>query len=282
MPRQPNGECSLIQDGDQRPYADMLRAYQELVATKHGNAVQNWPLLNGWKLVQASFRGWTVALLKDDPFAMVTHFSSLGEIEEALVGLPSLNAHNLVEARRRLGNYFLPSGRDALLLIPPDGRMDAEFDYMMNVHERAQGLTHMKVFLSHKGADKPKVREFKKTLDLLGFNPWLDEDSMHAGTELERGILKGFADSCAAVFFITTSFKDESFLSTEVNYALAEKRKKGDKFSIITIVFDAANSRSNVPDLLHQYVWKEPVDDLEALREIVAALPVRVGDVYWR
>ena len=158
--------------------------------------------------------------------------------------------------------------------------MEAEFAYMMDHHERAQGFSPMKVFLSHKGADKLRVRDFKKTLEQLGFDPWLDKDAMRAGTELEGGILKGFSESCAAVFFITTNFGDENFIASEVNYALSEKRKKGDKFAIITIVFDAT-SRSNIPALLHQYVWKEHVSDLEALRENVTALPIQVGDVRW-
>ena len=278
---QPHGERLLVQQGDHRPYADVLYAYPERLAAKHGDTVQNWPLLNGWKVVQASYRGWTIALLQDDPFSMVTRFSSMGEVEETWVGVDELDASNVAAARRRLGGFLSPGGRDALLLIPPDGTMEPEFAYMMHHHERAQGLSPMKVFLSHKGADKPRVREFKKTLEQLGFDPWLDEDAMRAGTVLERGILKGFSDSCAAVFFITANFKDENFIASEVNYALSEKRKKGDKFAIITIVFDAA-SRVNVPELLHQYVWKEPVTDLEALREIVAALPVQAGDVHWR
>ena len=272
---------SLISESDQRPYADVLHAYQARVAAKHNDAVQNWPLLNGWNLVQASYRGWTIVLIQDDPFSMLTRLSNIGEVDEAWVGVDSLDASNVAVARRRLRGFLSPSKRDALLLIPPDGNMEAEFADMMSHHEQAQGLSPMKIFLSHKGADKPRVREFKKTLEQLGFDPWLDEDAMRAGTELERGILKGFSESCAAVFFITANFKDENFLASEVNYALSEKRKKGDKFAIITIVFDAA-SRSNVPDLLHQYVWKEPVSDLEAFREIVAALPVQVGDVRWR
>lgn len=271
----------MVQQGDHRPYADLLHAYQARVAAKHGNAVQNWPLLNGWKVVQASYRGWAIALLQDDPHSVVTRLSSIGEVEETWVGVDYIDAGNVAVARRRLGGFLSPGGRDALLLIPPDGTVETEFAYMMNHHERAQGLSPMKVFLSHKGADKPRVRDFKKTLEQLGFDPWLDEDAMRAGTELERGLLKGFSESCAAVFFITTNFRDEDFLATEVNYALSEKRKKGDKFAIITIVFDAA-SRANVPALLHQYVWKEPVTDLEALREIVAALPVKAGDVHWR
>ncbi|MGT2429380.1 TIR domain-containing protein [Cupriavidus basilensis] len=49
----------------------------------------------------------------------------------------------------------------------------------------------MKIFLSHKSADKPLVRQFKQTLDELGFDPWLDEDAMNAGAELERAPAQG-------------------------------------------------------------------------------------------
>jgi hypothetical protein len=77
--------------------------------------------------------------------------------------------------------------------------------------------------LSHKGADKPRVRRFAIVLKELGFDAWLDEDAMTAGTELHRGILQGFKDSCAAVFFITPNFKDESYLRSEVNYVCVAK-----------------------------------------------------------
>ena len=63
---------------------------------------------------------------------------------------------------------------------------------------------------------------------------------MDAGSELERAILQGFKDSCAAVFFVTPSFQDEAYLATEVNYAIQEKREKGDRFSIVTLVFRMA------------------------------------------
>jgi hypothetical protein len=65
-----------------------------------------------------------------------------------------------------------------------------------------------KIFLSHKGVDKALVIDFKDTLAQLGFDPWIDDDAMPAGTTLERGILQGMQDSCGVVFFITTSFKD--------------------------------------------------------------------------
>ncbi len=126
------------------------------------------------------------------------------------------------------------------------------------------------------------MREYKKTLEILGFDPWLDEDAMQAGAELERSLMRGFSDSCAAIFFVTPNYKDDNYLATEVDYAIQEKRKKGDKFSIITLVLGDGDRKGAVPELLHRYVWKEPKNDLEALREIVKALPVQTGDVYWR
>jgi hypothetical protein len=127
-----------------------------------------------------------------------------------------------------------------------------------------------KVFLSHKGVDKDLVIDFKRSLELLGYEPWLDEDAMPAGTSLERGLLQGMQDSCGVVFFITPSFKDEGFLETEVNYAIQEKRKKGDKFAIVALQFVSADGNvGEIPELLKPYVWKKPKTPLEAFREIV-------------
>jgi hypothetical protein len=143
--------------------------------------------------------------------------------------------------------------------------------------------TQTRVFLSHKGADKPMVERFFATLSLLGFDPWLDKEDMPGGTELHRGILQGFKDSCAVVFFITPKFKDEAYLRNEINYAVQEKTEKGDRFSIITLMFKDENGKEGVvPDLLRSYVWKHPADELEALREIIRGLPIEVGPIAWK
>lgn len=140
-----------------------------------------------------------------------------------------------------------------------------------------------KVFLSHKGIDKELVIDFKKTLEILGYDPWLDDDAMPAGASVERELLQGMQDSCGVIFFITPSFKDEGFLKTEVDYAIREKRKKGDKFAIITLQFvDPDGNVGEIPELLETYVWKKPNTPLEALREIVRALPVGPISVDWR
>lgn len=139
-----------------------------------------------------------------------------------------------------------------------------------------------KVFLSHKGVDKALVIGFKNTLALLGYAPWIDEDAMPAGTSLERGILKGMQDSCGVVFFITPSFKDEGYLETEINYAIKEKREKKDRFAIITLQFQDDGKVGEIPELLKPYVWKKPRTPLEALQEIIRALPITTGLVDWR
>lgn len=140
-----------------------------------------------------------------------------------------------------------------------------------------------KIFLSHKGDDKQEVIEYRDALKSLGYSPWLDIDQMPAGAALERAILKGMEDSCGVVFFITPSFSDEGFLESEVDYAVAEKRKKGDRFAIVALQFSDSEGRTgSIPDLLKKYVWKQPKNQLEALREIVRALPIEVGPPDWR
>ena len=140
-----------------------------------------------------------------------------------------------------------------------------------------------RVFLSHKGVNKDLVLDFKETLELLGYEPWLDEDEMPAGTPLERGLLQGMKDSCGVVFFVTPEFKDEGYLETEINYAMQERRRKGDRFAIITLQFVGDDeSVSEIPELLSTFVYKKPKTQLEALREIIRALPLVPGPVDWR
>ena len=105
----------------------------------------------------------------------------------------------------------------------------------------------IRIFLSHRSVDKPLVYRYYFTLKALGFEPWLDESDMPAGANLEREVFKGFVESCAAVFFITENFRDEKYLAAEVDYAIMQKRKKGAKFSIITLRYPNAFP---VPELL--------------------------------
>ena len=141
-----------------------------------------------------------------------------------------------------------------------------------------------KIFLSHAGTDKPLVREFNTTLTNLGHETWFDENTLNAGSGLERDILKGMQESCAVVFFITPNFADENWLKMEIDFAVAEKRKREDYFAIITLVFsDETQKNATVPALIKQrYVYKEPQNYLEGLRVIVHSLPITLGPVVWK
>lgn len=137
----------------------------------------------------------------------------------------------------------------------------------------------VKIFLSHKSVDKPLVLRYYDALKGVGFDPWLDKPNMAAGANLERELLRGFEESCAAVFFLTGNFKDENYLATEVDYAIRQKRKKGNKFSIIALRYDSAAS---VPSLLEPYIFIDVTHDLEGFQELVRALPVELGPVRWK
>ena len=153
---------------------------------------------------------------------------------------------------------------------------------MLARHEAALGLSKMKIFLSHKSPDKALVRDFKSALEVLGLDPWLDEDSMAAGAQLNRSILQGMQESCAAVFFLTPNFADEAFLASEINYAIDEHHNRPNQFSIITLVFEDGGRRPTIPALLKPFVWKEPATPLQGFKEIIRALPIMVGPPQWR
>jgi hypothetical protein len=144
---------------------------------------------------------------------------------------------------------------------------------------RIPSAKETRIFLSHKSVDKPIVLRYYNALKELGFDPWLDQPDMPAGTNLERGILDGFEKSCAAVFFITENFKDESYLATEVDYAVTQKRQKEKKFTIITLRYPNA---SPVPGLLTPYIYKNVENDLEGFHEVIRALPIELGPMRWK
>lgn len=144
---------------------------------------------------------------------------------------------------------------------------------------RIPSPNEVKMFLSHKSVDKPMVYRYYNALKVVGFDPWLDESNMAAGANLERELLRGFEESCAAVFFITENFSDEKYLAAEVDYAVMQKRKKEKKFAIITLRY--ANA-APVPGLLTPYIYKDVSNDLEGFRELVRALPVELGSVRWK
>jgi hypothetical protein len=261
----------------------LKHVYAPLVAQTHPEHSASWPLLSGADLKIGSFRSWSIFLFKHTGNPAMHSTSELGELPRSAIGFDEINDQNLEVVRENLYRHFRTSLGDYILIAPTTGEVHRnEFNKMLLRHQTAMGLAHMKIFLSHKSPDKTMVRGYKALLDTLGFDAWLDEESMPAGAQLDRSILQGMRDSCAAVFFITPKFADESYLATEINYAIQQHRERPTKFVIITLVFTENNIKPQVPDLLTPFVWKEPNSQVEAFREIIRSLPIRVGPVNWR
>lgn len=280
---------------DESLYGVLTERYRALVARTHPT-VGGWPIVTGCNLVQARYgAALIVHLVHTGHRGMLTE-AAMVRLNRDQVGVDAVTAQNRTTVLARMEILFRPHPKDMLLVFEnvfknahdPNSsytisgpHIDAQLQEALVKHEHVMGLRSMKIFLSHKGADKPRIREYHDTLTQLGFESWLDEDAMTAGTNLQRGILQGMQDSCAAVFFVTPNYVDDNYLATEIDYAIEEKRKKGDRFAIITLVFQHNGQKGKVPELLRRYVWREPASDLEALREIIKALPIAVGPVRW-
>lgn len=141
------------------------------------------------------------------------------------------------------------------------------------------GKDDAQIFLSHKSVDKERVMLYHRALKQLGYRPWLDEEAMPAGSNLNRAILKGIEKSCAVVFFITANFQDERWLADEIDHAVEQKRERDERFSIITLCFGEA---AVVPALLRKYVYRKVDNDLDGLYQIVRAIPVELGPLRWK
>lgn len=75
---------------------------------------------------------------------------------------------------------------DFVLFVGPNRGIYSKVRLMFQKHEVAMGLAPIKVFLSHRNSDKPLVRDSKETLLIPGFEPWIDEDALSAGSESDR------------------------------------------------------------------------------------------------
>lgn len=259
------------------------KEYSKMVAERYPEYIASWPIVSGYNIINGVYGNYIICIFKHTGSSGITA-SSVVNFNTANTGTETITVSNIDSVREKVFSSFRLLSMDSVVILAKDGsNLQSELCKLMERHEFVMGVKKMKIFLSHKGADKPLVRLYKQTLEVLGFEVWLDEDAMPAGTVLHRGILQGFKDSCAAIFFITPNYKDEGFLEAEVNYAIKEKMEKKNKFAIITLVFsDNEGNKGEVPELLKTYVWKQPSNDLEALQEIIKALPVKLGDVCYK
>lgn len=133
-----------------------------------------------------------------------------------------------------------------------------------------------RIFLSHKGINKPLVEEIDRALRLLNLRTWFDRDDLNAGDTLVRGVDQAFAGCSAAVFFISKEYVDAGVIRKEIDRALHEATIRGESFRIIPLVLrQHGGSDAHVPAPLQTLVWKT-VDDVQIVPTILKALPAHL------
>ena len=138
---------------------------------------------------------------------------------------------------------------------------------------RRRDVENSRIFLSHKGINKPLVEKIDRALRLLNLKTWFDRDDLAAGDTLVRGVDDAFASCVAAVFFISTDYVDTGVIRKEIDRAVYEATMRKESFRVIPLVLAQHGGRDeNVPGPLKALVWKT-VDDVEIVPTILRALP---------
>lgn len=133
-----------------------------------------------------------------------------------------------------------------------------------------------RIFLSHKGVNKPLVEKIDAALCTLNLKPWLDKHDLPVGTPLVRGVDDAFSNCCAAVFFVSGDFVDAGVIGQEIDRALHENALRPEGFKVIPLVLrQHGGIDAHVPKPLQKLKW-ETVDDIEILPTILKALPASV------
>ncbi|HAL40113.1 MAG TPA: hypothetical protein DCP03_19205 [Polaromonas sp.] len=142
--------------------------------------------------------------------------------------------------------------------------------------KKRHNMENSRIFLSHKGANKPLIEKIDRALRLLNLKTWFDRDDLVAGDTLVRGVDNAFAGCAATVFFISGEYVDAGVIGKEIDRALHEAAMRGGEFRIIPLVLaQHGGSDDRVPAPFKTLVWKT-VDDAEIVPTILKALPATV------
>lgn len=138
---------------------------------------------------------------------------------------------------------------------------------------RRRDVENSRIFLSHKGVNKPLIEKIDRALRLLNLKTWFDRDDLAAGDPLVRGVDSAFSGCAAAVFFISGEYVDAGVIRKEIDRAVHEAAMRGDSFRVIPLVLaQHGGTDAKVPAPLQTLVWKT-VDDVEIVPTILRALP---------
>jgi hypothetical protein len=132
----------------------------------------------------------------------------------------------------------------------------------------AAGEDPIKVFCSHRRADKPLVEAFAARLRHDGIDAWLDKWEIGPGDDVVKSIERGL-DGCQVglVFLSSTAEAGGMWMGAEVS-VLTYDRLEGHLGRVIPVLLD---ERAPVPALLRP-LDRRSIEDYEAIRDAVLGL----------
>lgn len=134
------------------------------------------------------------------------------------------------------------------------------------------------VFLAHNSKDKPEVIKIANKLRERGLNPWLDNEQIFPGDNIQEVVFQGISQSKVGAFFISQNrlgaFQRNLELGAIIQFFL-EKKEKG--FRVIPILL---SDISDIPDELYhlkQWAWirftnSNVEEDEEALQDLIRGI----------
>ena len=94
-----------------------------------------------------------------------------------------------------------------------------------------------------------------------------------------NGGLAGYRATELGAIAIRSALERAGLEGSEVDYAIMQKRAKGNKFAIVTLRYTDA---SPVPGLLMPYIYKDIANDLDGFHALLRALPIELGPSRWK
>ena len=152
-------------ENEKSVYDQIIDSYTSLVSSKHPTGVSGWPILTGHNIKHGIFNGWNIIVFEHTGNPVMKSTQGIGDISSAIIGDSQITDDNKAGVRERISRHFRLSRSDALFIFDQMDDIQQDLTAVLLQHEMEMGLCPMRVFLSHKGADKPMVREFKDTLE---------------------------------------------------------------------------------------------------------------------
>jgi tetratricopeptide (TPR) repeat protein len=138
------------------------------------------------------------------------------------------------------------------------------------------------IFVSHSSKDDALVKALGKSLEIQGFEPWIDSRQLKGGDELDPEIKEAIKQARAFIVVLSLNAFNSPWILKEVKYARKVKKERGDDYPVIPLLLEGVE-----PAALNLYFEKEPVGIKvqmgpggisEAMPQIFAALGERLPD----